>query len=62
MSSKIDRVLEEGTEAHYRDACYVEFTYESGELWLLQVRPGKFGGAAAIRVATVRAAIRRGWV
>jgi pyruvate,orthophosphate dikinase len=39
-------------EAHYRDACYVEFTYESGELWLLQVRPGKFGGAAAIRVAT----------
>jgi pyruvate,orthophosphate dikinase len=39
-------------EAHYRDACYVEFTYESGELWLLQVRPGRFGGAAAVRVAT----------
>ncbi|WP_086667033.1 PEP/pyruvate-binding domain-containing protein [Lentzea kentuckyensis] len=39
-------------EAHYRDACYVEFTYESGELWLLQVRPGRFTGAAAVRVAT----------
>ncbi|MFC3891032.1 PEP/pyruvate-binding domain-containing protein [Lentzea rhizosphaerae] len=39
-------------EAHYRDACYVEFTYEAGELWLLQVRPGRFGGTAAVRVAT----------
>lgn len=39
-------------EAHYRDACYVEFTYEAGELWLLQVRPGRFAGAAAVRVAT----------
>ena len=39
-------------EAHYRDACYVEFTYESGELWLLQVRPGRFAGAAAVRLAT----------
>ncbi|GAB1818339.1 PEP/pyruvate-binding domain-containing protein [Herbidospora sp. RD11066] len=39
-------------EAHYRDACYLEFTYESGRLWLLQVRPGRFTGTAAIRVAT----------
>ncbi|MFJ8958029.1 PEP/pyruvate-binding domain-containing protein [Lentzea sp. NPDC102401] len=39
-------------EQHYRDACYVEFTYESGELWLLQVRPGRFTGAAAVRLAT----------
>ncbi|MEU3645890.1 PEP/pyruvate-binding domain-containing protein [Lentzea sp. NPDC034063] len=39
-------------EQHYRDACYVEFTYESGELWLLQVRPGGFTGAAAVRLAT----------
>jgi pyruvate,phosphate dikinase len=39
-------------EAHYRDACYVEFTFQSGELWLLQVRPGRFAGAAAVRVAT----------
>ncbi|MGC7101865.1 pyruvate, phosphate dikinase [Amycolatopsis lurida] len=39
-------------EAHYRDACYVEFTFEAGKLWLLQVRAGGFGGAAAVRVAT----------
>ncbi|MFE1322245.1 pyruvate, phosphate dikinase [Kitasatospora phosalacinea] len=39
-------------EAHHRDACYVEFTYQSGELWLLQARPGRFAGAAAVRVAT----------
>ncbi|ONI84467.1 pyruvate, phosphate dikinase [Actinosynnema sp. ALI-1.44] len=38
-------------EGHYRDACYVEFTFESGELWLLQTRPGRFVGRAAIRVA-----------
>ncbi|MDX8035308.1 PEP/pyruvate-binding domain-containing protein [Lentzea sp. BCCO 10_0856] len=39
-------------EGHYLDACYVEFTFEAGELWLLQVRPGRFVGAAAVRVAT----------
>ncbi|MFI8849991.1 PEP/pyruvate-binding domain-containing protein [Streptomyces sp. NPDC053499] len=39
-------------EGHYRDACYVEFTYQSGELWLLQVRPGRFAGGAAVRLAT----------
>ncbi|MFD5827333.1 PEP/pyruvate-binding domain-containing protein [Lentzea sp. NPDC060358] len=38
-------------EEHYRDACYVEFTYESGVLWLLQVRPGGFTGTAAVRLA-----------
>lgn len=38
-------------EEHYRDACYVEFTFEAGELWILQVRPGRFVGRAAIRVA-----------
>jgi len=38
-------------ERHYRDACYIEFTYEAGELWFLQVRPGRFGGAAAVRLA-----------
>ncbi|GGM74620.1 hypothetical protein GCM10011609_08120 [Lentzea pudingi] len=42
-------------EQHYRDACYVEFTYESGTLWLLQVRPGRFTGAAAIHLATALA-------
>ncbi|MGY0064205.1 pyruvate, phosphate dikinase [Streptomyces sp. LZ34] len=39
-------------EGHYRDACYVEFTYQAGELWILQVRPGRFTGGAAVRVAT----------
>lgn len=39
-------------EGYYRDACYVEFTFQSGQLWLLQVRPGRFAGAAAVRVAT----------
>lgn len=43
----LDRV-----ERHLRDACYVEFTYESGRLWILQVRPGRFVGRAALRVAT----------
>ncbi|TDQ53269.1 pyruvate, phosphate dikinase [Actinorugispora endophytica] len=42
----LDRV-----EGHYRDACYVEFTFQAGELWLLQARPGRFVGAAAVRVA-----------
>ncbi|GAB2884503.1 hypothetical protein GCM10022245_19980 [Streptomyces mayteni] len=39
-------------EEHHRDACYVEFTFQSGELWLLQARPGRFVGAAAVRLAT----------
>jgi pyruvate,orthophosphate dikinase len=38
-------------EAHYRDACYLEFTFEQGSLWILQVRPGRFVGRAAVRVA-----------
>jgi pyruvate,orthophosphate dikinase len=38
-------------EGHYRDACYVEFTFEAGELWILQVRPGRYVGRAAVRVA-----------
>ncbi|GLY64885.1 pyruvate, phosphate dikinase [Amycolatopsis taiwanensis] len=41
----------ERAETHYRDAVYVEFTFEAGKLWLLQVRPGRFTGAAAVRVA-----------
>jgi pyruvate,orthophosphate dikinase len=39
-------------EAHYRDASYVEFTVECGQLWLLQARAGGFAGPAAVRVAT----------
>lgn len=38
-------------ENDLRDACYVELTFESGRLWLLQARPGRFTGAAAVRVA-----------
>ena len=38
-------------ERHYCDACHVEFTVESGRLWLLQVRPGGGTGRAAVRVA-----------
>jgi pyruvate,orthophosphate dikinase len=38
-------------EEHDRDACYLEFTFEAGELWVLQVRPGRFVGGAAVRVA-----------
>ena len=38
-------------EAHHRDACHVEFTYESGTLWLLQARAGGYAGRAAARVA-----------
>ncbi|XRQ08808.1 pyruvate, phosphate dikinase [Actinomadura welshii] len=39
-------------ERHHRDACYVEFTFQSGELWLLQTRPCRYGGAAGVGVAT----------
>ncbi|MEU4770763.1 pyruvate, phosphate dikinase [Micromonospora sp. NPDC023644] len=38
-------------EGHHRDACGVEFTYETGRLWLLQVRPGGLAGRAAVRAA-----------
>ncbi|MGI5330488.1 pyruvate, phosphate dikinase [Actinomadura nitritigenes] len=38
-------------EEHYRDACHVEFTFETGDLWFLQVRPGGLTGRAAVRVA-----------
>ncbi|GGN59343.1 hypothetical protein GCM10010112_14240 [Actinoplanes lobatus] len=46
LMDALDRV-----ERHYRDVCHVEFTVESGCLWLLQVRPGGLSGRAAIRVA-----------
>jgi pyruvate, orthophosphate dikinase len=38
-------------EVHYRDVCDVEFTVESGRLWLLQTRIGKRGAVAAVRIA-----------
>ncbi|MFI1825161.1 pyruvate, phosphate dikinase [Streptomyces sp. NPDC020412] len=39
-------------EESLRDACYVEFTFQGGELWFLQCRPARFSAAAAVRVAT----------
>ena len=39
-------------ENHYRDLCDIEFTIESGRLWLLQTRVGKRTAGAAFRVAT----------
>lgn len=38
-------------ERHHRDVCHVEFTYESGRLWFLQVRAGGLVGRAAVRAA-----------
>ncbi|MEU3269620.1 pyruvate, phosphate dikinase [Saccharomonospora sp. NPDC006951] len=38
-------------EASYREAAYVEFTYQTGELSLLQTRRAQLTGAAAIRDA-----------
>ncbi len=38
-------------EHHFRDLCDIEFTIESGRLWLLQVRVGKRSPAAAVRMA-----------
>lgn len=39
-------------EALYRDAVDIEFTVESGRLYMLQVRPAKRTAAAAVRVAS----------
>lgn len=38
-------------EASYCDMCDVEFTVESGRLWILQARPGQRSGPAALRIA-----------
>ncbi len=38
-------------EAHYRDMQDIEFTVESGKLYLLQTRTGKRTGFAAVRIA-----------
>ncbi|MGQ4494276.1 pyruvate, phosphate dikinase [Dermabacteraceae bacterium P13095] len=38
-------------EKHYRDLCDIEFTVESGRLWMLQTRVGKRTAAAAFRIA-----------
>jgi pyruvate, orthophosphate dikinase len=38
-------------EEHFADACEVEFTVESGRLWMLQVRRARAAGLGAIRLA-----------
>jgi pyruvate,orthophosphate dikinase len=38
-------------EKHYTDMCDIEFTVESGKLWMLQTRVGKRTPEAAFRVA-----------
>ena len=38
-------------ETHYKDMQDIEFTIESGKLWMLQTRVGKRNGQAAIRMA-----------
>ena len=42
-------------EDHFADMCDVEFTIESGKLWILQARAGKRSPLAAIRIAVERA-------
>ncbi len=43
--------IKERLEAHERDAQDIEFTVESGRLWMLQARTAKRTGAAAVRIA-----------
>ena len=38
-------------ERHYADLCDIEFTIESGKLWMLQTRVGKRSPEAALRIA-----------
>jgi pyruvate,orthophosphate dikinase len=41
-----------GLEKHYNDMLDIEFTIQSGKLWMLQCRIGKRNGPAAIRMAS----------
>lgn len=41
----------ERLERHYADVCDIEFTIESGRLWMLQTRVGKRSPEAALRIA-----------
>ncbi len=45
------RTIAATLERHYADLCDIEFTIESGRLWLLQVRVGKRSPRAALRMA-----------
>ncbi|MHC4811373.1 MAG: pyruvate, phosphate dikinase, partial [Planctomycetota bacterium] len=43
--------IKERLEQHERDAQDIEFTVETGRLWMLQARAAKRTGAAAVRIA-----------
>ncbi|ONM46240.1 pyruvate, phosphate dikinase [Nocardia donostiensis] len=46
LVAALDRI-----EAHYRDSCCIEFTFEGGEFWVLQVHRAKVTAAAAVHIA-----------
>ena len=45
------KIYAERLERHYADVCDIEFTIESGRLWMLQTRVGKRSPEAALRIA-----------
>ena len=45
------KVQSDRLERHYADVCDIEFTIESGKLWMLQTRIGKRSPEAAVRIA-----------
>jgi pyruvate,orthophosphate dikinase len=49
-ASELQRVCKT-LEKHYREMQDIEFTIESGKLWMLQTRTGKRTGFAAVRIA-----------
>ena len=51
VHAELERVMQL-LEDHYRDLCDIEFTVESGKLWILQTRVGKRTAEAAFRIAT----------
>ena len=48
--SELDKI-QRSLEKHYRDMLDIEFTIQSGRLWMLQCRIGKRNGPAAVRMA-----------
>lgn len=51
VHTELERVMKL-LEDHYRDLCDIEFTVESGKLWILQTRVGKRTAEAAFRIAS----------
>ncbi len=48
--NELDKI-QHSLEKHYRDMLDIEFTIQSGRLWMLQCRIGKRNGPAAVRMA-----------